>query len=78
MWSGSLQNFQKEVQRRLQQLAAIDYSGDPGAGAGATSPQQSAVLESKVKALIMDTIHEVDIIKQARTSYIYIYTHLRL
>ena len=55
--SGNLQNFHKDVQKRLEQLASIDYT-DAG------SAEQSSVLESKVKALIMDTIHEVDIIKQ--------------
>lgn len=54
--SKSLQEFSIEMESQLDSYANTDMSGDDGDAA-------SKVLELKCKALILDTIHAIDVVE---------------
>lgn len=54
----SLHDFQREMQNQLENYTNVDISGADAKDADAS------VLELKLKALILDTIHNIDVIDQ--------------
>lgn len=57
--SNSLQEFQIEMESQLESYTNTDI----GSG-GDSSDSESHVLELKLKALILDTIHSIDVVQQ--------------
>ncbi|XP_042887569.1 cytoplasmic dynein 2 heavy chain 1-like [Penaeus japonicus] len=64
---GGLTNYQKELEAKLESYTGVDLSSD-GTPEGKVD---SLVLELKLKALILDTIHNIDVVQillQANTT----------
>lgn len=55
--SGSLSSFNKDLESQLESYTSVDMSESSGETAG-------HVLELKLKALILDTIHAIDVVHQ--------------
>ncbi|KAB7504442.1 Cytoplasmic dynein 2 heavy chain 1 [Armadillidium nasatum] len=53
---GSNPNFLKELQGKLESYTSVDLGGD-------SDDQESQVLSLKLKALILDTIHNIDVVR---------------
>ena len=56
--SNSLQEFQIEMESQLESYTNTEIGG------GNSSDSESRVLELKLKALILDTIHAIDVVQQ--------------
>ena len=56
--SGTLHKLKSELEVQLESYTSVDISGDTSKDSGAH------VLELKLKALILDTIHFIDIVNQ--------------
>ena len=55
--NGSLSSFNKDLESQLESYTSVDMSESSGQTAG-------HVLELKLKALILDTIHAIDVVHQ--------------
>lgn len=56
--SNSLQEFQIEMESQLESYTNVEIGGSDSPDSG------SHVLELKLKALILDTIHSIDVVQQ--------------
>ena len=55
---GNLQSFKSDLENQLESYTATDI------GSSGTKDAESRVLELKLKALILDTIHFIDVVEQ--------------
>jgi dynein heavy chain 2 len=61
---GTVPALQKSLQERLRDYTAADVSSMAGGGGGTDDDDSAVLLQGKIKALVMDVIHNIDVCRQ--------------